>query len=108
MLRTLSSGAAACAAVAGRLITVASVMFPILALLVRRVTRSTHRRHHPRVIQYSRGACDQSRSRGVLDLRFRGDDSRMLRRLQARLLTLPAEPLGLARQVDRLHLLHLD
>src|SRR6185312_13162165 len=85
MLWTLSSGAVGAADGAGRLITVASVMFPILALLVGRVARSTHRRHHPRmrVIQYSRGACDQSRSRGVPDPRFRGDDSCVLRRLQA-------------------------
>ena len=37
-------------------------------------------RHHPRmrVIQYSRGVCDEPRSRGVLDPRFRGDDDGVL------------------------------
>src|SRR5215217_8951535 len=66
MLRTLSSGKACAAAGAGRLTTVASVM-----------TRfTTSCRHHPRkrVIQYSRGACDQPRRRAVLDPRLRGDD----------------------------------
>ena len=87
-------------AVAGRLISVASVMVCLI----------TSCRHHPRmrVIQYSRGACDRPRSRGVLDPRFRGDDDGVLGSPGGDPLKLPAEPLGLARQVDRLHLVHLD
>src|SRR3954464_258985 len=58
MLRTLRSGAAACAAVAGRLITVASVMFLILALVVERAFCSTLRCHHPPCAQLRTGAGD--------------------------------------------------
>src|SRR3954469_19305547 len=58
MLRTLRSGAAACAAVAARLITVASVMFLILALVVERAFCSTLRCHHPPCAQLRTGAGD--------------------------------------------------
>ena len=61
-----------------------------------------------RVIQYSRGVCDQPRSRGVLDPRFAGMTIECWDRPEATREISPAEPLGLARQVDGLHLLELD
>src|ERR1700676_4155202 len=79
-------------------------------LLASCVTTISGRRHpRKRVIQYSRGACDQSRGRGVLGPPLsRRTTVVCVGPLAGPWAISPPEPFRLARQFDRLDLLELD
>src|SRR5579859_6273794 len=99
MLRTLSNGAGA-------------ATVPGLAEVASRVSLicgSPSPRHpRKRVTRYSRDARDRPRGHGILDPRFRGDDSGVRDVVFGQPQGSPPKPFGLAGKLDSLDVLELD